>query len=158
VEVQKHGVDHYVMKKVPNGWFAKSYTLQRGHGSYVSEGEEEELALGPVNHVVFVVHGIGEAWFSKDKTTSMVETMDQLRLVFQKRQVADWKKKCDAAKKKRCACVCARVGVLCCVVFREARIATGVVSPAYLCLIYCTVLCRFVCCEQRTNARSSEPG
>lgn len=96
---------HYRMKKVPNGWFSKSYPLQRGYGSYIAEGEEEEEMLGPIDHVVFVVHGIGEAWFSKDKTTSMVEQMDQLRLTCQKRQIADWKKKCDAAKKKKWVCI-----------------------------------------------------
>lgn len=91
----------YLMRKVPNGWFSKSFPLQRGHGSYVVEGEEEEEMLGPIHHVVFVVHGIGENWFSKDKSTSMVEQMDQVRLVFQKRQIADWKKKCDLAKRKK---------------------------------------------------------
>ena len=91
----------YLMRKVPNGWFSKSFPLQRGHGSYVVEGEEEEEILGPIHHVVFVVHGIGEAWFSKDKSTSMVDQMDDVRLVFQKRQIADWKKKCDQAKRKK---------------------------------------------------------
>ena len=100
VEVCKEG-GSYLMRKVPNGWFSKSFPLQRGHGSYVVEGEEEEEQLGPIQHVVFVVHGIGEAWFSKDKATSMVEQMDTLRMTFQKRQIADWKKKCQQAKKKK---------------------------------------------------------
>ena len=63
--------------------------------------EEEEEMLGPIHHVVFVVHGIGENWFSKDKSTSMVDQLDQVRLVFQKRQITDWKKKCDLAKRKK---------------------------------------------------------
>lgn len=100
-EVCKENGSLYRMRKVPNGWFSKSFVLQRGHGSYSVEGEEEETMLGPIHHVVFVVHGIGEAWFSKDKGTSMVEQIDQLRLTFQKRQIADWKKKCDAAKRKK---------------------------------------------------------
>ena len=91
----------YVMKKVPNGWFGKSFPLQRGHGNYTVEGEEEEEMLGPINHVVFVVHGIGENLFAKDSSQSMVCQMDQLRLTFQKRQIADWKKKCDLAKRKK---------------------------------------------------------
>jgi len=91
----------YLMRKVPNGWFARSFPLQRGHGNYTVEGEEEEEMLGPINHVVFVIHGIGENWFAKDKSLSMVEQMDQLRLTFQKRQIADWKKKCDAAVRKK---------------------------------------------------------
>ena len=100
-ELCKENGSNYVMRKVPNGWFSKSFLLQRGHGSYVVEGEEEEELLGPIHHVVFVVHGIGEAWFSKDKATSMVEQMDQLRLSVQKRQIAEWRKKCDYAKKKK---------------------------------------------------------
>uniref|UniRef100_A0A6V0AGG1 DDHD domain-containing protein n=1 Tax=Pseudo-nitzschia australis TaxID=44445 RepID=A0A6V0AGG1_9STRA len=95
---------HYVMRKIPQNVISRSlqgsFKLQRGYGSYISEGEQEEDMLGPLNHVVFVVHGIGEAWFSKDKASSMVEQMDQLRLSFQKRQIADWKQKCEAAKKK----------------------------------------------------------
>ena len=100
IEVCKEG-GSYKMRKVPNGWFSKSFELQRGHGSYVVEGEEEEEMLGPIHHVIFIVHGIGEAWFSKDKATSMVEQMDQLRITFQKRQIADWKKKCNIAKRKK---------------------------------------------------------
>lgn len=100
VEVCKEG-GNYLMKKVPNGWFGKSFPLQRGHENYVYEGEEEEESLGPINHVVFVIHGIGENFFSKDKSLSMVETMDHFRLTFQKRQIADWKKKCDIAKRKK---------------------------------------------------------
>lgn len=79
----------YLMKKVFNSWFSKSFTLQRGYGNYVAEGEEDEELLGPVSHVIFVVHGIGETYFSKDKTSSMVEQMDQLRLTFQRKQVAE---------------------------------------------------------------------
>lgn len=61
VEVYREGGNHYRLRKSPNGWFGKSYDLQRGYGAYKVEGEEEELSLGPVGHVVFVVHGIGEA-------------------------------------------------------------------------------------------------
>lgn len=99
IELCKEG-RHYLMRKVPDGWFSKSFKLQRGHGSYTVDGEEEEEILGPIHHVVFVVHGIGEAVFSKDETASMVYQIDQLRLTFQKRQIADWKKKCEVAKKK----------------------------------------------------------
>lgn len=91
----------YLLRKVPNGWFSKSFKLQRGHGSYTVEGEEEEELLGPINQVVFVVHGIGENWFSKDKSLSMVEVIRKMRLAFQKRQIAFWKEKCEQAKKKK---------------------------------------------------------
>ena len=61
VEVVREGGQNYRLRKSPDGWFGKSYDLQRGYGSYKVEGEEEEMTLGPVRHVVFVVHGIGEA-------------------------------------------------------------------------------------------------
>jgi hypothetical protein len=61
VEVVREGGGNYRLRKSPNGWFGKSFDLQRGYGAYKVEGEEEETTLGPVKHVVFVVHGIGEA-------------------------------------------------------------------------------------------------
>eukprot|EP00980_Cylindrotheca_fusiformis_P007714 scaffold1637_cov108-Cylindrotheca_fusiformis.AAC.3 len=103
VEVQQQS-GQYVMRKVPTGWFARSYDLQRGYGAYKLEGEEEEAQLGPVKHVIFVVHGIGEAMFSKEDvrfTLSMREEMTNLRLTMQKRQLAAWKKSCEAAKKQK---------------------------------------------------------
>jgi hypothetical protein len=93
----------YKLQKCPNGWFGKSFDLQRGYGAYMVEGEEEELSLGPVRHVVFVVHGIGEAMWSRDDFTmapSLIEHTDNMRLSTQRRQIAEWKKKCEAAKKK----------------------------------------------------------
>lgn len=95
---------HYLMRKSPNGWFGKSYDLQRGYGAYTVEGEEEEMILGPVRHVVFVVHGIGEAMFSRDDfnlASSLVDQMDRIRLAMQRRQIADWKKKCELAKAQK---------------------------------------------------------
>ncbi|KAG7374655.1 DDHD domain containing protein [Nitzschia inconspicua] len=94
----------YKMQKCPNGWLGKSFDLQRGYGAYTVEGEEEEETLGPVRHVVFVVHGIGEAMWSRDDfrlAPSLIEITDNLRLTIQKRQIEDWKKKCDAAEKRK---------------------------------------------------------
>jgi hypothetical protein len=91
----------YKMQKCPNGWFGKSFDLQRGYGAYTVEGEEEEEILGPVRHVIFVVHGIGEAMWSRDDFTlapSLIEITDNMRLTLQRRQIADWKKKCAIAK------------------------------------------------------------
>ena len=38
----------------------KGKLLQRGFGKYKVKGEEIELALEPVKHLVFVVHGVGK--------------------------------------------------------------------------------------------------
>jgi len=102
VELQKQN-GQYMMRKVPIGWFAKSYDLQRGYGAYTLEGEDDEEQLGPVNHIVFVVHGVGEALFAKDDVKfalSMKDEMTKFRLQIQKRQIEKWKKACEAARKK----------------------------------------------------------
>ena len=44
-------------------------TLQRGYGQYTIEGEEDENALGDLTHVVFVIHGVGEAMWSKEEVS-----------------------------------------------------------------------------------------
>jgi hypothetical protein len=103
IQVGKDG-STYKMQKCPNGWFGKSFDLQRGYGAYIVEGEEEEETLGPVRHVVFVIHGIGEAMWSRDDfrlAFSLIDIADNLRMTVQKKQVEDWKKKCDIAKKQK---------------------------------------------------------
>jgi hypothetical protein len=88
------------MKKKPKGWFGTSYDLQRGYGHYEIEGEEEEMALGPVRHVVFVVHGIGEAMWSRDYADfSLNKELNRTRLAIQRKQLAEWKKQCEKARK-----------------------------------------------------------
>ena len=70
-----------------------TYLLQRGYGEYHIPGEETELQLGPVRHLVFVVHGIGEALFSRDDLTQfpgLVETIQQTRLDLQEKQMAHY--------------------------------------------------------------------
>ena len=52
------------IRRRPISWlgglaFSENSLIQRGYGSYTVDGEEEETSLGPVKHVVFVVHGIG---------------------------------------------------------------------------------------------------
>jgi len=95
---------HYIMRKAPTGWFAKSYDLQRGYGAYKVEGEEDEELLGSVKHLVFFVHGVGEAMWSRDDVNfamSLRQEMDQFRLTMQKRQIESWRKACEAARKKK---------------------------------------------------------
>ena len=94
---------HYVVRKSLKGWFGKSYDLQRGFGAYVIEGEEDELALGPVTHVCFVIHGIGEAMWSREEVqiSGVVDTMTNCRLASNKKKVEEWKKQCVQAKKEK---------------------------------------------------------
>jgi hypothetical protein len=103
---------HYVIQKSLTGWFGKSYDLQRGFGAYVIEGEEDELALGPVTHVCFVVHGIGEAMWSREdvQISGLVDTITNARLAMNKKKREEWKKQCEQAKKEKYVCmyVCQR--------------------------------------------------
>ena len=89
------------MKKKPKGWFGTTYELQRGYGPYTIEGEEEEMTLGPVRHLVFVIHGIGEAMWSRDDVgiCSHVSGINQTRIGIQRKQVMEWKRACEKAKK-----------------------------------------------------------
>lgn len=102
IQLHKSG-QTLTMRKIPAGWFNKMNTvvLQRGYGQYEVPGEEAEMALGPVKHLVFVVHGIGEALFSKNETGSMIAgVLDQthtLRRDLQRKQLKGWKKECDKA-------------------------------------------------------------
>lgn len=82
------------------GWFAAQFTLQRGYGEYNIEGEDNETALGPVRQLVFVIHGIGEAYFSREevKVASILQSMDQLRLDVQTKQVDHWRQLCKVKK------------------------------------------------------------
>jgi hypothetical protein len=90
----------FKMKKKPKGWLGSSYDLQRGYGHYEVEGEEEEMALGPVRHLVFVIHGIGEAMWSRNYVDfSLSNEVNRTRLAIQRKQLVEWKKECEKAKK-----------------------------------------------------------
>mmetsp|Transcript_30020 Transcript_30020/g.49586 ORF Transcript_30020/g.49586 Transcript_30020/m.49586 type:complete len:669 (-) Transcript_30020:281-2287(-) len=101
VVIFKSGTNALSMKKKPVGWFGNSYDLQRGYNEYSVEGEEEEMLLGPVTHLIFVIHGIGQAFINREdvKMKNMIEEIDATRLMVQKRQVAEWKKACEKATK-----------------------------------------------------------
>lgn len=89
------------MQKTPSGWFSSPQTIQRGYGQYTVDGEQEEITLGPVRHLVFVVHGIGEAIFSREDVSlpSLVDQMNTTRMAVQKRQFKEWKRLVEKAKK-----------------------------------------------------------
>jgi hypothetical protein len=100
LKLQKTG-DVLTIRKVPTaGWFKNSVVLQRGYGPYSVDGEEWEEALGPVSQCIFVVHGIGEALFSRDnvKVGSLVDQADAARIELHRRQHADWMKRKNDSK------------------------------------------------------------
>jgi hypothetical protein len=99
--VRTHGGTVLHIKKRPQGWLSSSQDLQRGYGVYSVEGEDNERILGPLRHLYFVVHGIGEAIWSREDTSvlSMIDECNRLRLNVQKRQVEEWKRQCEKAKK-----------------------------------------------------------
>jgi DDHD domain len=70
-----------------------SFTLQRGYSEYRVPQEELEVQLGPVRHLVFVIHGIGEAFFQRDdvQIAGLVDQTHALRGDVQKKQLARWK-------------------------------------------------------------------
>ncbi len=76
--------------------FESEKSLLRGYGPYYVEGETEEVKLGPISHLFFVIHGIGEAYWSRDDVNinSMVEEMESVRSNLHKKQFEHWRKKC----------------------------------------------------------------
>lgn len=77
--------------------------LQRGYGEYQVFGEMEELALGPVTSLVFVIHGIGEALWSREDVMipGMVESCESMRATINKKLYDSWmesKQRAERAK------------------------------------------------------------
>ena len=92
--------------KRPSGFSlfgAGEKVLQRGYGPYIVEGEDEEISLGPVGHLIFIVHGIGEAMFSRKEVTlpSLIDEVNRLRTAIHKLQYQQWRAACDAAEKEK---------------------------------------------------------
>ncbi|CAB9516223.1 SEC23-interacting protein [Seminavis robusta] len=100
--VQSHGGTVLSMKKKPEGWLVSREDLQRGYGLYTVEGEDNERMLGPLKHLIFVVHGIGEAIWSREDTSmsSLREECNRMRITVQTRQIEEWRKQCEKAKKE----------------------------------------------------------
>ena len=81
----------------------EGYTdLQRGYGDYTVNGEAEEEALGPVRHVSFVVHGIGEAMWSKEDMhfPSLLQEVKQMRITITKKMYESWKLECSRCERR----------------------------------------------------------
>ncbi len=77
--------------------------LQRGYGDYVVDGEKEELALGPVRHLSFIIHGIGEAMWSREEvgTSSLIDEVNTLRATVNRKMYLDWKQDCEKCQKSK---------------------------------------------------------
>ena len=108
VVVAKVGGGLLCMKKRPRksnflGIGEVQFTLQRGYGQYTIEGEDDENALGDLTHAVFVIHGIGEAMWSKEEvsTLSMCDELEQLRMTVNKKKVATWREECKKCEKQK---------------------------------------------------------
>lgn len=105
VTVNKSGDTISLRKKPVSGvtsLLKKGELVQRGFGDYAIEGEEEENILGPVQHLIFVIHGIGETLWTKPSNdmSSLKDEINRLRQTMQKKQVDNWKKACDRHTQK----------------------------------------------------------
>jgi len=81
--------------------FNENLLFQRGYGYYEVDGEIEETSLGDVSHVIFVIHGIGEAlWSRSDSTFSLVEEINLLRSAIHAKQYESYKKACQLAESR----------------------------------------------------------
>mmetsp|Transcript_20839 Transcript_20839/g.24127 ORF Transcript_20839/g.24127 Transcript_20839/m.24127 type:complete len:763 (-) Transcript_20839:49-2337(-) len=99
----KAGVDSVVIRKKSKNFMSLEgfVDLQRGYGNYTVDGEEEELALGPVRHLSFIIHGIGEAMWSRDdvNTLSSIDEVNLLRSNINKKMYMEWKQECQRCQK-----------------------------------------------------------
>ena len=100
IVIHKSGRNNLSMKKKTKGLFGATIDLQRGYSDYSVDGEEEETTLGPLAHVIFVVHGIGQAFSNREGVNDMtfIQKMDGFRLSIQQRQLAEWKQLCKRAQ------------------------------------------------------------
>lgn len=93
---------HIFLRQTAAGWFGNTQMLQRGYGPYTVEGEADEVALGPVTSLVFIIHGIGEKYFTRETQThlpSLLEQTGQTRRALYKHQAAAHARACEAAVK-----------------------------------------------------------
>ena len=92
------------MRKQSRNFFGTpASNLQRGYGPYTVEGEEDENALGPIKHLVFVVHGIGEAMWSREDVgvNGIVASTNEARALMHKRQMHAWREECKRATARK---------------------------------------------------------
>lgn len=92
------------MRKKPQNFISgfSSTDLRRGYGNYIVDGEKEECALGPVRHLSYIIHGIGEAVWSREDvpTSGLIDEINALRCTTYKKMYEDWKLDCKKADGK----------------------------------------------------------
>lgn len=81
----------------------EGYTeLQRGYGDYTVDGEKEDDSLGPVGHLVFVIHGVGEAVWSRENVNiqGIAEGVEKARISVNKKLYDGWRQDCDKSTRE----------------------------------------------------------
>eukprot|EP00815_Leptocylindrus_aporus_P009464 CAMPEP_0116056678 /NCGR_PEP_ID=MMETSP0322-20121206/4157_1 /TAXON_ID=163516 /ORGANISM="Leptocylindrus danicus var. apora, Strain B651" /LENGTH=658 /DNA_ID=CAMNT_0003540541 /DNA_START=143 /DNA_END=2119 /DNA_ORIENTATION=+ len=94
---EREGSGNNLLVSLANGITGgvKTVPLQRGYGPYTIEGVEEEEMLdknAPPSHLIFVIHGIGEAMFSRSEVSlpSLVDEVNRFRTSLHKAQFKKW--------------------------------------------------------------------
>jgi len=87
------------MKKKSTSLFGPSFNLQRGYGEYTVPGEDDEICLSEVRHLFYVIHGVGEAMWSRDDCSvpGVIASTDQARFGINRKLADAWRAEC-----KRC--------------------------------------------------------
>jgi hypothetical protein len=99
------------LKLVPNEthWFntivqfKPSYILQRGYNDYIVPNEDIDNTLGSIQHIIFVIHGIGEALFHRTdiQITGLIEQTNILRTQIQNKQSVQYQKQCQSIRNNK---------------------------------------------------------
>ena len=89
------------MKKKSTSLFGPSFNLQRGYGEYSVPGEDDEVCLAPPRHLFFVIHGIGEAMWSRDDCSvpGVIASTDQARDGMNRKLAEAWRAECKRCEK-----------------------------------------------------------
>ena len=89
------------MKKKSTSLFGPSFNVQRGYGEYTVPGEDDEVCLAPPRHLFFVIHGIGEAMWSRDDCSvpGVIASTDQARNGINRKLAEAWRTECKRCEK-----------------------------------------------------------
>ena len=89
------------MKKKSTSLFGPSFNVQRGYGACSVPGEDDEVCLAPTRHLFFVIHGIGEAMWSRDDCSvpGVIASTDQARNGINRKLAEAWRTECKRCEK-----------------------------------------------------------